>query len=188
MTKKKIYVQFIAVIGLLILSIPVAASNLAPVVGEQLPYIKLAIPKDSGEKSYLGLSGFGYFSISKIKAKTVIIEIFSMYCPYCQKEASNINQLYSSVEQNPALKGNIKIIGIGVGNSLYEVAMFKTRYKVPFPLFADGDYVIHKQLGEVRTPYFIVVKINSDGSHRVVYSKLGAFESVDKFLAMIASH
>jgi len=177
-----------AVIGLFVFFIPAAASGLAPGVGGQLPDITLAMPRDSGDKNYLGLSGFGSFSIPRIKTKMVIIEIFSMYCPYCQKEASNVNQLYASIEQNPALKGKIKIIGIGAGNSAYEVGIFKTKYNVPFPLFADGDYVIHKQLGEVRTPYFIVVKINSDGSHRIVYSKLGAFESVDQFLGMVTSY
>jgi hypothetical protein len=37
-------------------------------------------------------------------------------------------------------------------------------------------------LGEARTPYFIGVKIGPDGSHQVVHSRLGAFESVEKFL------
>jgi hypothetical protein len=53
---------------------------------------------------------------------------------------------------------------------------------VPFPLFADGDYVIHKMIGEVRTPYFIGVKINPNGSYQVIYSKLGELGSVDQFL------
>jgi peroxiredoxin len=96
-----------------------------------------------------------------------------------------VNQLYARIEQNPALKGKIKMIGIGAGNSLYEVETFKKRYSVPFPLLPDGDYVIHRQLGEVRTPYFIGVKINPDGSHQVIYSRLGAFDGVDQFLSTI---
>ena len=34
----------------------------------------------------------------------------------------------------------------------------------------------------MRTPYFIGVKINEDGSNEVFYSKLGGFEDSDKFL------
>jgi thiol-disulfide isomerase/thioredoxin len=156
-----------------------------PAVGGVLPDIKLSMPKDLADKNYLGLGifGFGSFTIPEIKANVVIIEIFSMYCPYCQREAPNVNQLYEKIEQNAALKGKIKIIGIGVGNTAYEVGTFKKKYSVPFPLFTDADYVIHKMVGEVRTPYFIGVKLNQDGSHQVIYSKLGEMEGVDQFLA-----
>jgi thiol-disulfide isomerase/thioredoxin len=184
--KKAILFLIAAIVVVLAFSAVASAAGMPPPVGGQLPDIKLAMPKDSGDKSYLGFSfGFGSFKIPQIKAKVVIIEIFSMYCPYCQKEAPVVNQLYDRIEQNAALKGKIKLIGIGAGNSLYEVGIFKTRYNVPFPLFADGDYLIHKQVGEVRTPYFVGVKINADGTHQVIYSKLGAFESVDQFLSTI---
>ena len=157
-----------------------------PVVGGVLPDFTLSAPKDSGQKSYLGLSWFGgRFTVPKIRADAVIIEIFSMYCPYCQAEAPKVNALYERIEADPALKGKIKLIGIGVGNSSYEVNVFKERYNVTFPLFPDGDFAIHKLMGEVRTPYFIGVRIYKNGSHRVFFSKLGAFESVDQFLAQM---
>ena len=176
-----------AVIVILVVASSLSAADSPPVVGGMLPDIKLSIPKDSAERGYLdlGFFGFGSFRVPEIKARLVIVEIFSMYCPYCQREAPNVNQLYAKIEQNPALKGKIKIIGIGAGNTSYEVDTFKKKYNVPFPLFPDGDYVIHKMVGEVRTPYFIGVKINSDGSHQVVYSKLGGFEGVDQFLDMM---
>ncbi len=175
-----------AIMAVLVFSAAASAAGMPPAVGGQLPDMKIARPSDSSDKGYLGISfGFGSFRIPQIKAKVVIVEIFSMYCPYCQKEAPIVNQLYARIEQNPALKGKIKLIGIGAGNSLYEVEIFKKRYNVPFPLLPDGDYVIHKQLGEVRTPYFIGVKINPDGSHQVIYSRLGAFGGVDQFLTTI---
>ena len=164
---------------------PTWAAGQPPAVGGQLPDMKIAMPGSFSEKSYLGLFSFGSFRIPQIKAKVVIVEIFSMYCPYCQNEAPKVNELYMKIKQNPALKDKIKMIGIGVGNSAYEVGLFRTRYSVPFPLFADGDYIIHKQVGEVRTPYFIGVKLNPDGSHQIFYSKLGAFESADQFLATV---
>jgi thiol-disulfide isomerase/thioredoxin len=185
--KKSIVWYLAVVVTVFMIASSVSAANNPPAVGGMLPDIKLSMPKDMADKSYLGLGffGFGSFKIPEIKAKLVIIEIFSMYCPYCQREAPNVNELYTKIEQNPALKGKIKIIGIGVGNTSFEVGTFKKKYSVPFPLFPDGDYVIHKIVGEVRTPYFIGVKINPDGSHQVIYSKLGELGSVDQFLELM---
>jgi len=169
----------------LLWSIPVHAVAGPPKAGDALPDFHMAVPGDGGERNYLGLSRGGSFRVPQIQARVVIIEIFSMYCPFCQKEAPNVNRLYRLIEENPNLRGKIKLIGIGAGNSSYEVNVFKTRYGVPFPLFPDGDYAIHGLLGSVRTPYFIALKINGDGTHRVIYSKLGAFESPDSFLRLI---
>lgn len=182
---KKILICGLAVVATVLLCVcAVSMAKAQPPVGGVLPDIKLPMP-GFADKGYLGISGFGSFRIPEINAKLVIVEIFSMYCPFCQREAPNVNQLYEKIQQDSGLKDAIKIIGIGVGNSPYEVDVFKKRYNVPFPLFADGDYSIHKKIGEVRTPYFIGVKMNLDGSHQVVYSKLGAFEGVDQFLEIM---
>jgi peroxiredoxin len=161
------------------------AANPNPILGGVLPDIELPMPKDSSEKAYLGVSGFGSFKIPEIKARLVIIEIFNMYCPYCQREAPNVNQLHAKIKQDPALRDSIKIIGIGAGNSPYEVGIYKKKYNVAFPLFADKDYAIYNKIGEVRTPYFIGMKINPDGTHQIIYSKVGAFEGVDQFLSAL---
>ena len=173
--------------GLTVIAAPLWAVS-PPAAGGSLPDFQLPAPKDSADKNYLGVSGpffSGPFKIPQIKANVVIIEIFSMYCPYCQAEAPHMNSLFSRIESDPDLKGKIKLLGIGAGNSEYEVGVFKKKYHVAFPLFPDGDFKIYDVIGEVRTPYFIGVKINPDGSHQVIYSKLGAFESVDRFLNQI---
>lgn len=165
--------------------VPAQAAKSPPKVGEILPDFSMAVPGESDARDYLGLSRGGSFQVPQVKAQVVILEVFSMYCPFCQKEAPNVNRLYRLIEENPNLKGKIKLIGIGAGNSSYEVQIFKTRYGVPFPLFPDSDYSIHTLLGNVRTPYFIAVRINSDGTHRVIYSRLGAFESAEAFLRLM---
>ena len=96
-----------------------------------------------------------------------------------------MNEFYRAIEAKKDLRNRMKLIGIGTGNSDFEVNFFRKKYEVPFPLFSDEDYAIHKALGEVRTPYFIGVRIKGDGSSEVFYSKLGGFSDANKFLKMM---
>jgi thiol-disulfide isomerase/thioredoxin len=183
--KKTLVVLTIMILLLSTLTFSVLSANKAPEKGEVLPAINLPIPKNPEERSYLGLSGSGSFKIPQIKARVVIIEIFSMYCPYCQKDAPGVNELYRLIENNSDIKNKIKLIGIGAGNSSYEVEVFKKTYNVPFPLFPDKDFIIHKACGDVRTPYFMVVKINEDGSHQIVHAQLGDYPGAQPFLELV---
>lgn len=182
---KRILIHIIAIaVFSLIITLPVSAVTQPPATGSVLPEIKLTVPTNNGYKNYLGLSGGDFFKIPQIKANVVIIEVLSMYCPHCQASADKVNELYHAIENNPALKDKIKLIGIAAGNSTFEAEVFSKRYNVPFPLFEDGAFTIHKVLGEVRTPYYIGVRID-DGVPRVFYSKLGGFEKADEFLKLI---
>ena len=184
--KKKMMLCTAAAIVLFLATSSGVWAGVPPPEGGVLPDFTLATPRDSGERDYLKLSFISQsFRIPELETQVAIIEIFSMYCPYCQAEAPNVNRLYDIIEGNPRFKGKIKLLGIGVGNSVFEVGVFKKKYKIPLPLFSDKDFKIHGLVGEVRTPYFIGVKINPDGSHRVVYSRLGALGDVNKFLAEI---
>lgn len=168
-----------------ILVFPALAANKPPEKGGVLPVINLPIPKTPDERSYLGLSGSGSFKIPQIEAKVVIVEIFSMYCPKCQRDAPGINELYRLIGNSPDIRNKIKLIGIGAGNSSYEVEIFKKIYSVPFPLFPDKDFTIHEACGEVRTPYFVVVNINENGTHQIVHAQLGNYPGAEPFLELV---
>ncbi len=174
--------------GLLWLFLPAPGDAAGPPeVGGQLPPFTLAAPKEAADRAYLGLAGSGAFTLPGLKARAVIVEIFSMYCPICQKEAPKVNRLFTLIEGEPAWRGLVKMVGLGAGNSAFEVGLFRKKYQVPFPLFADADFTLHKRLGEVRTPYFLVLKIPAPGQHQVVLSRLGAFGSPAGFLEEIVS-
>lgn len=121
--------------------------------------MQLSMPEGAAAKDYLGLKGTGTFTMPQIKADTVIIEIFSMYCPICQAEAPMVNELHQLIENTPSLKGKVKLIGIGTGNSHFEVDVFRKKYNILFPLFPDEKFLIQKAVSEpIRTPTFIATK------------------------------
>ena len=153
--------------------------------GGVLPEISLVAPKAASEQEYLGVSGGDSLKVTDIKADLVIVEIFGVTCPHCNHAAPSVNKLYELIESKPEAKGKVKVIGIGVGNDSYEVAYFQKKHKVPFPLFDDEDYLIHEQLGEPATPYFICVKANQDGGHEIIFAQAGDFERADEFLEML---
>ena len=156
-----------------------------PTKGGKLPAINLPAPKNSGEKIYLGLSGDGSFKIHQIKAKVVLIKIFNLYCPLCQSTTSAMVELHDQIEKHPDFNGKIKLIGIGVGNSQSEIEMFKRNNNIPFPVFPDQDFIIHKALGEVRTPFFIAIKINRNRSHEIVHTHLGGLTDIQGLLDLM---
>ncbi len=140
------------------------------------------IPQDPKHQKYLGISGSGEFKLSQIKADRLIIELFSMYCPICQAEAENINKLYEMIENSPKHKGKIKLIGIGTGNTPFEVNVFAKKYSVPFPLFADDQFRIQKASSEnIRTPTFLSVSLQGD-KMKIHSIKQGEVQNVSELL------
>lgn len=177
--RKSILMMVAVLLGL---AAPLAAKDPIPAAGENLPELVFAAPEDPGQRQYLGLGYETTFTVKDVDARILIIEIFSMYCPYCQREAGNVNALYGKIAKNPKLKSAVKIMGIGAGNSDFEVDLFRKTYKIAFPLFSDGNFAMHAKLGEVRTPYFFAVLPKSGGGNRIIYSKLGTFGDPEAFL------
>ncbi len=183
-TLDKILTRLAVIIVLaLALNGPAFGTSFSPIKGGKLPVINFPIPKDSSERTYLGISGEGFFKISQIKAKAVLINIFNVYCPACESTA--LAEMYHRIENNPDLKNYIKLIGIGAGNTVSEVELFKKIHNIPFPLFADENFRIHEALGEVGTPFLIAIKVAGDGSHEIVHTQLGGLTNATSFLSAL---
>ena len=139
-------------------------------------------PDDAFLAIYKRLFQDDAFDPISIQGKLLVIEIFSMYCPHCQREAPAVNRLFNAIRASSAFGDQVKMIDIGVGNSDFEVAHFRKHYQIEFPLFPDEEFVIHKQLGEVRTPFFIIVNLDGKDRGTILWTGTGNLDSLDTFL------
>lgn len=153
----------------------------APEGSGGFPVIEFPVPRRAADRKYLGIQGKESFTLADIDADLVIIELFSMYCPHCQREAPKVNELYDLIRKDPEVKDRVKMIGIGVRNSPFEMSLFKRRYSVRFPLFPDKKRVVGDAVEIPGTPTFIAVKIEGGVARKVLFQP-GGFEEPGKFL------
>jgi hypothetical protein len=95
------------------------------------------------------------------------------------------NDFFALLRKDEKLARELKVIGIGAGNSEFEVQVFRDKYKVAFPLFADPDLTMHRQIGDVRTPYFIGICLDKERRGRIFLSQLAGFKNPADFLQTI---
>ncbi len=153
-------------------------------LGDTFPETSMPTPKSPDERQYLGLTDKTTFVLSKVKADLVLVEILSVYCPTCQRQAPHYNKLFDLIEKDPNLKGRIKLLGIAAGNGDMEIQKFKERLKIRFPIVQDIDFMMHEAIGGSRTPFSIYVRQSEEGQAGVVAgTHLGKQSEIDKLLA-----
>ena len=157
-----------------------------PAVGDSFPVITLQTPDSRTDRDYLGIGGGKTFTTGDIKADFVVVEFFSMYCPHCQADAPATVDLFDSIKKDSRLSKQVRMIGIGVGNSGYEVGIFKKKYHIPFPLFPDGEYTVLELLDIRATPTYIVYKI-AGVKATVAYTQVGRIKDVGSFITTLSS-
>ena len=85
---KRVALVFLAVFFLC----TTAIAGDGPRVGGELKNLTLNDPLPADQAAYLGVSGKGPFRLSDIKGKTLLIEVYTLYCPFCQAEADRVNE------------------------------------------------------------------------------------------------
>ena len=75
----------------------------------------------------------------------------------------------------------VRLVGLGAGNSPFEVNVFREKFALTFPLLADPDFAAYKLLGQVGTPYYYVLKRKGEG-FEVADGVLGCMASPEAFL------
>lgn len=151
--------------------------------GDPFPETPLLTPGDIQARQYLGLGQDQFFTLNDIKADLVLVEVLSVHCPTCQRQAQAYNELFESIRQNPDIKDRIKMIGVGAGNNAAEIDYFKRNYDVPFPIIPDPRFNLHEAIGGSRTPFTIYVRhIPEEPSGIVVDTHLGENDQIDRLL------
>jgi peroxiredoxin len=131
-------------------------------------------PDSPADRSYLGLANKPLFRLADLKGKFILLELFSMYCPICQAEAPVVNSAFKLLNDKPELASKVRMLGIGAGNTPFEVEVYRKKYQVPFPLVPDDKMAFRQAYHEeIRTPTFILVRIDERGEASVLFRHIG---------------
>ncbi|WP_319762804.1 TlpA disulfide reductase family protein [Maridesulfovibrio sp.] len=174
MHKKLLHIILLA----LFISSTAYAAPLQP--GENFPDIPLKGELTAKQKTYLGLKGDGPWKTSDIEDTYIIIEVYSMYCPHCQKEAPTMNAFYRLLSKSDKF-ADIKFFGLASGNSQFEVDFFRKKFSVKFPLFTDEDLDLHSKVGAPGTPHFFMLRKKGE-SLQIILSHAGPYATAEEFL------
>lgn len=144
--------------------------------GDLFPRYEFHPPTAPQDRTYFGVPEAEAFTIADIQADLIVLEVLNTYCTSCQKQAPIYNEVFRLVEKDPATRGRIKWMGVGVGNNEREVASFRREEAVPFPILTDVNFEFYDVVGGphgVRTPLTILVRKNEKGRGIVVESHIG---------------
>ncbi len=178
------FLIFLALSSLLLFVPPTQSTE---TTNSPLPELMLIAPADEADRKYLGINKAPgeSFTIDAIDADIIVIELFSMYCPFCQEEAPLVNELYQLMKDYSVGEFSLKIIGLGANNTQFEVDHFQETYEVAFPLFADKDMSMYKALEGKGTPGFVCAKKGKDGKFTVIMRQSGGFNQAEEFLSQL---
>ena len=150
-------------------------------VGERHPEIlafAFPAPEVPDHRIYLGLEqDQGSLDLADMKRDFLLIEIVGVYCPVCHNQAPDTLRLYQRVQRDAGLAGKLGIVAVAVGATAMEIEHLHRTWRFPFPILQDGDYALHKLIGEPDTPYTFI--LDRDGS--VLYSHLGRTDTDSLF-------
>ena len=144
--------------------------NLRP--GSMLPRIlfRVSSPENS---HYLGIGKKKVFAFEDISAKVLLVDYINTNCSNCIRSAPIFVELYRKIEEDSLLRGKVKMLAIGAGDTQTEVNYFKENFKVPYPIFPDEEYKAHDAVGAPRVPFLVIARRDSQGKWVVVDTRLG---------------
>ncbi len=166
------------------LAVPALAAK--PKAGDVLANVEVRTLLMPNDAAALGLkAGEVSFRLSQIKAKTLVVKIYNLYCPRCHEDAQKVNRVYERLAASPQARGLV-FVAIGVGDSPLEVEAFRKKHKSPMPMVPDTDYVLHKALMSVGAPsYFVLRPLPGGKGLKVLFFLEGGFDDENDFFNQV---
>jgi len=102
---------------------------------------KLEVPAEAPDFVLKALGG-GRVSLKDLRGKIVLVNFFTPWCSVCRKEASSYAKL---VEE---MKGQgIVFLLVAIESEEKEVAEFKDKFRISFPILLDADGWVARAYG-----------------------------------------
>jgi peroxiredoxin len=163
----------------LFIALNTAQAASLPEKGRTLPAFKLSTPSLPEDVQYLGLKG-ETFELKDVECRVLLVEIIGVYCPHCYQQAPLFNQLYGRIAKRN-LNDKVKMLGIAVGATATEVDHLRKNGQYQYPVTRDSAYVVHKLLGEPKTPFTLLI----DRGGKIIYTHQGVQEDIDGLFQII---
>jgi peroxiredoxin len=155
-------------------------------MGREMRRIALMQPL-ADDARYLGIPDGDTFTLDQVDADILIVQFFSMYCPKCQVDAEHTNELFALIN-NETADVTIKMVGIGFANTDFEIAIFKKKFNIAFPLFPDMYGKLARELKVSSTPYYLAIKRMENKQFKVIYQQEDKLEDPGKFLEAVLNN
>lgn len=125
------------------------------------------------------------FALDEIDAPALVLIVFDLYCPTCQKSAGNIKRLAETIQESTP---SIAVLGIGSGDTPFEAKKFRDKFKLPIPCVSDREESVSRQYGVKRTPSLIVLdRADSGAPFTEIYRNEGYIgrEHIEAVMALV---
>lgn len=150
-------------------------------VGDRYPGIltfAFPVPEVADHRVYLELGeDQANVALMDMEKDFFLIEIVGVYCPVCHTQAPDILRLYQRIQRDAKLSAKLGMVAVAAGATPMEIEHLHRTWRFPFPILQDGDYALHKLIGEPDTPYTLLL----DREGTILYSHLGRTDTTTLF-------
>jgi peroxiredoxin len=140
------------------------------------------------DREQLGLSPEAeFFTLEEVERSPLVLILFDLYCPVCQKSAANLKLLGTRIAEHSP---ETAVLGVGTRDTPYEAALFARKFHLGFPVTNDREQHLAEQFETEKTPTVLLLeRSDADTSFTVIWRREGYFgrEHVDELLVALSS-